>query len=205
MNRTYIVTPLDSFTKTLSLLISHTNWTIFEKKVAARVTSTAQLPYTIEKKSPWWHCNNPESRNQRQSCCRYDFQKRSGTDNVPERVTLEEKTRKQNITSLLQTIKNHKALKIKVLQELADSVACRLFLQFWYYFQKVPKFVQLNENNSSFNEHTWLISKIISRKVHDFLLFPAIFLQNASNSCSFLPSWSVKTLDFFQKNWRTFF
>ena len=44
-----IVTPLEKFMKTESLLISHSVSGIFDKKVAVRVTNTTESPYLIRK------------------------------------------------------------------------------------------------------------------------------------------------------------
>ena len=43
------VTPLEKFTETASLLISHSISTIFDKRIAVRVTNTMELPYGIKK------------------------------------------------------------------------------------------------------------------------------------------------------------
>ena len=43
------VTPLEKFTETASLLISHSMSTISDKRIAARVTNTTELPYLIKK------------------------------------------------------------------------------------------------------------------------------------------------------------
>ena len=43
------VTPLEKFTETASLLISHSMSTIFDKKIAVRVTNTTESPYLIKK------------------------------------------------------------------------------------------------------------------------------------------------------------
>ena len=43
------VTPLEKFTETASLLISHSMSTIIDKQIAVRVTNTTELPYLIKK------------------------------------------------------------------------------------------------------------------------------------------------------------
>ena len=43
------VTPLEKFTETASLLIFHSMSTIFDKRIAVRVTNTTESPYLIEK------------------------------------------------------------------------------------------------------------------------------------------------------------
>ena len=48
-NTTGTVTPLEKFTETASLLISHSMSTIIDKKIAVRVTNTTELPYHIKK------------------------------------------------------------------------------------------------------------------------------------------------------------
>ena len=48
-NTTGTVTPLEKFTETASLLISHSMSTIIDKKVAVRVTNTLESPYLIKK------------------------------------------------------------------------------------------------------------------------------------------------------------
>ena len=48
-NTTGTVTPLEKFTETASLLISHSMSTIIDKKIAVSVTNTTELPYVIEK------------------------------------------------------------------------------------------------------------------------------------------------------------
>ena len=48
-NTTVTVTPLEKFTETASLLISHTMSTIIEKRKAARVTNTTESTYLIKK------------------------------------------------------------------------------------------------------------------------------------------------------------
>ena len=48
-NTTGTVTPLEKFTETASLLISHPMSTIFDKRIAVRLTNTAALPYFIKK------------------------------------------------------------------------------------------------------------------------------------------------------------
>ena len=46
-NTTGTVTPLEKFTETASLLISHSILTIFDKRIAVRVTNTTESPYLI--------------------------------------------------------------------------------------------------------------------------------------------------------------
>ena len=48
-NTTGTVTPLEKFTETASLLISHSMSTIIDKGIAVRVTNTTDSPYLIEK------------------------------------------------------------------------------------------------------------------------------------------------------------
>ena len=48
-NTTGTVTPLEKFTGTASLLISHSMSTIIDKRIAARVTNTTESPYLIKK------------------------------------------------------------------------------------------------------------------------------------------------------------
>ena len=48
-NTTGTVTPLDKFTETASLLISHSMSTIIDKRIAVRVTNTTESPYLIKK------------------------------------------------------------------------------------------------------------------------------------------------------------
>ena len=48
-NTTGTVTPLEKFTETASLLISHSMSTIIDKRVAVRVTKTTESPYLIKK------------------------------------------------------------------------------------------------------------------------------------------------------------
>ena len=48
-NTTGTVTPVERFTKTASLLISHSMSTIIDKKIAVIVTNTTESPYHIEK------------------------------------------------------------------------------------------------------------------------------------------------------------
>ena len=43
------VTPLEKFTETASLLISHSMSTIIDKRIAVRVTNTTESPYLIKK------------------------------------------------------------------------------------------------------------------------------------------------------------
>ena len=46
-NTTGTVTPIEKFTETASLLISHSMSTIIDRKIAVRVTNTTESPYTI--------------------------------------------------------------------------------------------------------------------------------------------------------------
>ena len=48
-NTTGTVTPVEKFTETASLLISHSISTIIDRKIAVRVTNTTESPYTINK------------------------------------------------------------------------------------------------------------------------------------------------------------
>ena len=48
-NTTGTVTPLEKFTKTASLLISHSMSTVVDKRIAVRVTNTTESPYLIKK------------------------------------------------------------------------------------------------------------------------------------------------------------
>ena len=48
-NTTGSVTPLEKFTETASLLISHSRSTIIDKGIAVRVTNTTESPYLIKK------------------------------------------------------------------------------------------------------------------------------------------------------------
>ena len=48
-NTTGTVTPLEKFTETASLLISHSMSTIIDKRIAVRVTNTTEPPYLIRK------------------------------------------------------------------------------------------------------------------------------------------------------------
>ena len=48
-NTTGTVTPLEKFTETASLLISHSMSTIIDKRIAVTVTNTTELPYLIKK------------------------------------------------------------------------------------------------------------------------------------------------------------
>ena len=50
-NTTGIVTPLEKFTETASLLISHSMSTIFDKRIAVRVTDTTESPYLIKQQT----------------------------------------------------------------------------------------------------------------------------------------------------------
>ena len=48
-NTTGTVTPLEKFTETASLLISHSMSTIIDKRIAVRVTNTTESPYLVKK------------------------------------------------------------------------------------------------------------------------------------------------------------
>ena len=48
-NTTGTVTPVEKFTETASLIISHSTSTIFERKIAVRVTNTTESLYTMNK------------------------------------------------------------------------------------------------------------------------------------------------------------
>ena len=48
-NTTGTVTPVEKFTKTASLIKSHSRSTIIDRKIAVRVTNTTESPYTINK------------------------------------------------------------------------------------------------------------------------------------------------------------
>ena len=48
-NTTGTVTPVEKFTEAASLIISHSMSTIFDRKIAVRVTNTMESPYTINK------------------------------------------------------------------------------------------------------------------------------------------------------------
>ena len=48
-NTTGTVTPVEKFTEAASLIISHSMSTIIDRKIAVRVTSTTESPYTINK------------------------------------------------------------------------------------------------------------------------------------------------------------
>ena len=48
-NTTGTVTPVEKFTETTSLIISHSMSTIIDRKIAVRVTNTTESPYTINK------------------------------------------------------------------------------------------------------------------------------------------------------------
>ena len=49
LNTTGTVTPVEKFTETASLLISHSMSTLIDRKIAVRVTNTTESPYTINK------------------------------------------------------------------------------------------------------------------------------------------------------------
>ena len=48
-NTTGTITPVEKFTETASLIISHSMSTITDRKIAVRVTNTTESPYTINK------------------------------------------------------------------------------------------------------------------------------------------------------------
>ena len=48
-NKTGTVTPVEKFTEAASLITSHSISTIFDRKIAVRVTNTTESPYTINK------------------------------------------------------------------------------------------------------------------------------------------------------------
>ena len=48
-NTTGTVTPLEKFTETAILLISHSMWKLIDKRTAFRVTNTTESPYLIKK------------------------------------------------------------------------------------------------------------------------------------------------------------
>ena len=48
-NTTGTVTPVEKYTEAASLIISHSMSTIIDSKIAVRVTSTTESPYTINK------------------------------------------------------------------------------------------------------------------------------------------------------------
>ena len=48
-NTTSTVTPLEKFTETASLIISHSMSTILDKRIAVRITKTTESPYLIKK------------------------------------------------------------------------------------------------------------------------------------------------------------
>ena len=48
-NTTGTVTPVEKFTETAILIISHSMSTIIDRKIAVRVTNTTELPFTINK------------------------------------------------------------------------------------------------------------------------------------------------------------
>ena len=48
-NKTGTVTPVEKFTKTASLIISHSISTIIDRQITVRVTNTTESPYTIKK------------------------------------------------------------------------------------------------------------------------------------------------------------
>ena len=48
-NTTGTVTPLEKFTETASLLISHSMSTLIDKRIAVRLTNTMESPYLIKK------------------------------------------------------------------------------------------------------------------------------------------------------------
>ena len=48
-NTTGTVTPVEKFTESASLIISHSMSTVIDRKLAVRVTNTTESPYTINK------------------------------------------------------------------------------------------------------------------------------------------------------------
>ena len=50
-NRTGAVTPLEKFTETASLLVSHSMSSIIDRRIAVRVTKTTESPYLIKKQT----------------------------------------------------------------------------------------------------------------------------------------------------------
>ena len=48
-NTTGTVTPVEKFTETASLVLSHSMSTVIDRKIAVRVTNTTESPYTINK------------------------------------------------------------------------------------------------------------------------------------------------------------
>ena len=48
-NATGTVKPVEKFTETASLILSHSMSTIIDRKIAVRVTNTTESPYTINK------------------------------------------------------------------------------------------------------------------------------------------------------------
>ena len=48
-NATGLVTPLEKFTETASLLISHSMSTVIDKRIAVRITNTTESPYLFKK------------------------------------------------------------------------------------------------------------------------------------------------------------
>ena len=68
-NTTGTVTPLEKFTETASLLVSHSMSTIIDKRIAVRVTNTTESPYLIKnthrlRSSPWLLRSNLSTSNQ---------------------------------------------------------------------------------------------------------------------------------------------
>ena len=51
------VTPVEKFTEAASLIISHSKSTITDKKIAVRVTSTTESPYTVNKNTQIAECS----------------------------------------------------------------------------------------------------------------------------------------------------
>ena len=56
-NTTGTVTPLEKSTETVSLIISHSMSTTFDRKIAVRVTNTTESPYTIIKNTQIAECS----------------------------------------------------------------------------------------------------------------------------------------------------
>ena len=68
-NTTGTVTPMEKFTETASLLISHSMSTIIDKRIAVRVTNTTESPYLIKnthrlQNYPWLLRSNLSTSNQ---------------------------------------------------------------------------------------------------------------------------------------------
>ena len=63
-NTTGTVTPLEKFTETASLLISHSMSTVIDKRIAVRVTNTTESPYLIKKHTQIADVVTPEQSKQ---------------------------------------------------------------------------------------------------------------------------------------------